>query len=78
MITGFGSHSYILGLDAMLEVLKKEDNGTLTCSCRHNNQAISEGSGGIDARPTCAHRGSLACRRGARAVRVQRKRLMKS
>jgi len=25
MITGFGMHSYILGLDAMLEILKKED-----------------------------------------------------
>src|SRR3954470_3560770 len=27
MITGFGSHSYILGLDAMLEILKKKTMG---------------------------------------------------
>jgi 3-dehydroquinate dehydratase II len=34
MITGFGIHSYILGLDAMLEILKKRTNGTLICSFR--------------------------------------------
>jgi 3-dehydroquinate dehydratase len=27
MITGFGIHSYILGLDAMLEILKKRTMG---------------------------------------------------
>jgi 3-dehydroquinate dehydratase-2 len=27
MITGFGIHSYILGLDAMLEILKKRAMG---------------------------------------------------
>ena len=33
MITGFGDHSYILGLDALLEILKKRQ-WTLTCSCQ--------------------------------------------
>jgi 3-dehydroquinate dehydratase len=27
MITGFGMHAYILGLDAMLEILKKRTMG---------------------------------------------------